>query len=211
MNTNTETTEMQANMCKLQKRMHKVLKTFCTLVCALNVVIASCTDVFAAELGNSIKLMEINELWAPPTSEMSYADLKSSYEYSDEEILALYRTVQGEAGAETLKGKTAVAAVVLNRFFGDNGFKGKKITDIVYSPSQFAPCGYNMGWFAKNNPEVIVAVKYAIQGFDPTAEAFPDKGALYFFADWNRGKYGVTTIKETGTRAIIIDRQCYYN
>ena len=143
-----------------------------------------------------------------PTVSMSYVELKTAYDYSEEELLAMYQTVQAEAGGESIKGKTAVAAVILNRFFGDNAFHNKdSIVSIIKSPNQFSSTNYSLEWFEENNPEVIEAVNYAIQGYDPTAELYPDEGALFFYADWNNGEYGQTIVVG---KAIVIDRQAYY-
>ena len=209
METKTEKEMATANLPKLQRRKYKYLRLLCTFICAMCLALNVSTDVFAAEAERSITPTEWFQMFL--TNEKTYSEEKQNYQYTPEELLALYLTVQGEAGAESLRGKMAVAAVALNRYFGDNAFHYNNIVETVYAPNQFAPArGYSVEWFINNNPEVIVAVNLAIQGFDPTAEAFPDEGALFFHADWRNGYYGCNKIMGEGkNKRIVIDRQSF--
>ena len=211
----------EASMRKLQRRKFYALKAIVTALFVASLVANVKIDAFAACKKETARVSIVHpdifkylyfRKEVPPTEEKSWEDRKTAYDYSDDELLAMYQVVQAEAGAESMRGKTAVAAVILNRFFGDNAFTpGEKITSLIV-PGQFARSNYSLEWFKANNPSVIKAVEYACQGYDPTAECYPEEGALYYYAEWNIGEFGETTIINKGTKyeSIVIDRQCYH-
>ena len=210
----------EASMPKLQRRKF-ALKAVATVFCVASLAVNAKMDAFAAKPGSKqtppIVRPKVEESLyfmkeKPPTENKSYEDRKTAYEYSQEELLAMCQVVQAEAGAESMHGKTAVAAVILNRFFGDNDFKpGEKITSLIV-PGQFARSNYSWEWFEENNSSVIKAVEWACKGYDPTAELYPGEGALYYYAEWNVCDFGETKIINEGTKyeAIVIDRQAYH-
>ena len=147
-----------------------------------------------------------------PTQAISNLEAKQSYVYSEEEKLAMAQVVYAEANAESLRGQMAVAAVILNRFFGDDPYyRHDSILNLIRQPGQFARSSLSRDTIKKLSPGCIEAVELAIMGYDPTAEIF-ENGALFYGADWKHGVYGQTSIHQRssdGATLMVIDRQAY--
>ncbi|QJT70460.1 lytic transglycosylase [Microcystis phage MaeS] len=103
---------------------------------------------------------------AAPVNNVAHSD----YSQSDIDILA--SLVQAEARGESITGKIAVAAVVLNRV-DDTQFPDS-IQGVIYQRGQFSPVS-NGSIHKRADSESYVAVQKAIEGQDPTY------GALYFY------------------------------
>ena len=90
----------------------------------------------------------------------------------------LYRECRGEC----FKGKVAVAAVILNRFYsGLSEFDTESIYAVVTQGSQFADISEVTMDDLDSVPECMEAVEAACKGWDPTREMFPE-GARHFYA-----------------------------
>ena len=171
-----------------------------SLVLVITISLSFCSKSFAAEVS------------IPPTQSFSNLEAKQSYSYSDAEKLAMAQVVYAEANGESLRGQTAVAAVILNRFFGnDPYYMHDSILNLINQPGQFAKCSLSRDTILKLSPGCIEAVELAILGYDPTAEIF-EHGALFYGADWKHGVYGQTSIHQRssdGATLMVIDRQAY--
>lgn len=94
------------------------------------------------------------------------------YVVSDEDTELLARLVYAEARGESLEGKTAVAAVVLNRVRSSKF--PNSIYEVIHEPGQFTPVEQNQ--LPTHVDETCRdAVIRALQGEDPTG------GALFFY------------------------------
>jgi N-acetylmuramoyl-L-alanine amidase len=93
---------------------------------------------------------------------------------SAEELQLLARLIEAESAAESLDGKVAVGAVVLNRL-SHNDFPAT-IQDIIYQKGQFE-CVSNgaLAKIGEPSEESVQAATKAFGGEDPT------DGALFFF------------------------------
>lgn len=101
--------------------------------------------------------------------------------FTKEEIQMMAQLVYGEARGEPLKGKVAVAAVVLNRIaspkFPDT------VAGVIFEPGAFTAVRDGQ-YYLQPEKEAYRAVYLAIAGWDPT------NGALYYFnpakasSDW---------------------------
>ena len=89
---------------------------------------------------------------------------------NDVDLLA--RLVNAEAGAESFKGKVAVASVILNRS-EDKRFP-KTIAGNIFQPHQFESVSNGLIW-QEPTRDSYKATEVAIKGWDPTY------GAKYFF------------------------------
>lgn len=92
--------------------------------------------------------------------------------YTTEEIDALERLVQCEAGTEDLDGRKLVAQVVLNRI--DTGIWGDDILSVIKSPGQFKPVSNGAYKVCDVDQVTKDAVVSALSGDDIS------KGAIYF-------------------------------
>ena len=92
--------------------------------------------------------------------------------YTTEEIDALERLVQCEAGTEDLDGRKLVAQVVLNRI--DTGIWGDDILSVIKSPGQFKPVSNGAYKVCDVDQTTKDAVVSALSGDDIS------KGAIYF-------------------------------
>ena len=201
----SDTEKLEGGRRVLQKT-SKVVKSIVMVVTFfMTVMLSSNLKAFAAEQDDEMLAM-VN-----PITSMTLVDAKTSYQYSQEEVLAVMQVVYGEASGESIKGKTAVAAVVLNRFFGVNNWPHDNIVNVTNQSGQFHRVNKSFEWIAANYPDIVFAVAYAMQGYDPTGEYFP-AGAEYFHADWKRGVLGETSIvtRNSGSVMMIIDHQAYY-
>lgn len=98
------------------------------------------------------------------------------YELTDEEMDALCRIVEAEAGSEDEDGKLLVANVVLNRV-KDKHFPdtvGEVIFQEKNGSYQFSPVGSGRFYRVTVSEETIAAVQRALEGEDIS------EGALYF-------------------------------
>lgn len=93
-------------------------------------------------------------------------------QYSVQEIDALERLVQCEAGCEDKTGKMLVADVVLNRI--DTGIWGNDILSVIEAPGQFKPVGNGAYKVTAATPDTKDAVMEALISEDIS------KGAIYF-------------------------------
>ena len=91
-----------------------------------------------------------------------------NYGFSQEEKNLMAKVVMAEAGTEPFEGKIAVAAVILNRYFG---WQSSSIEELIYAPNQFAIAD-------AISDEVVEAVEMACQGYDPVY------GLCHFVADY---------------------------
>jgi N-acetylmuramoyl-L-alanine amidase len=95
-----------------------------------------------------------------------------------EELQLLARLIEAEAMAESLEGKVAVGAVVLNRTVHPDF--PSAIEDVIYQEGQFqCVSGGSLAKIREPSEESMTAAKKALSGEDPT------DGALFFF---NPGK-----------------------
>ena len=101
-----------------------------------------------------------------------------AYDLPDEELDALLRIVEAEAGNEDEDGKLLVANVVLNRM--DSELFPDTVTGVVLQKekgiSQFSPVANGSFYRVKVSEETISAVGRALMGEDIS------QGALYFAA-----------------------------
>uniref|UniRef100_UPI004056F482 cell wall hydrolase n=1 Tax=Acetatifactor sp. TaxID=1872090 RepID=UPI004056F482 len=116
-------------------------------------------------------------------------DKQWKYELSREDLEALLRIVEAEAGGEDIEGKLLVANVVLNRV--ENEDFPDTVTEVVFQQSngvsQFSPVRNGRYWSVDISDETIEAVRRALEGEDIS------QGALYFaarkYADSDRMKW----------------------
>lgn len=98
------------------------------------------------------------------------------YELSEEDLEALLRIVEAEAGSEDEDGRLLVANVVLNRVNSES-FPAT-VTDVVFQQSegvtQFSPVASGRYYTVEISEETIAAVGRALMGEDIS------QGALYF-------------------------------
>lgn len=107
----------------------------------------------------------------------------------EEEMEALLRIVEAEAGTEDEDGKLLVANVVLNRV-ADENFPDS-VTGVVFQRekgvTQFSPVANGTYWKVQISEETVEAVERALNGEDIS------QGALYFaarkYADSDRMKW----------------------
>ena len=104
------------------------------------------------------------------------------YNLTMEDMVYIAKVVWAEARGESLEGKVAVAATILNRYVSDDPFFWKdSIKSVVTQPTQFA----SITGVTVNDldacPECMEAVVLACKGWDPTRDVFPNGGALYFY------------------------------
>ncbi len=105
------------------------------------------------------------------------------YDLSYEDMVYIAKVVWAEARGESLEGKVAVAAVILNRYFyGENEpFNRDSIYSVVTQSGAFASIRGVTMRDLDNVPECMYAVELACKGWDPTREMFPETGAMYFY------------------------------
>ena len=106
----------------------------------------------------------------PPMVGQSFVMLGT--QYSVQEIDALERLVECEAGCEDQIGKMLVADVVLNRI--DTGIWGNDILSVIEAPGQFKPVGNGAYKVTAATPDTKDAVMEALISEDIS------KGAIYF-------------------------------
>ncbi len=112
-----------------------------------------------------------------------------SYALSDEDLEALLRIVEAEAGCEDEEGKLLVANVVLNRV--NSGIFPGTVTGVVFQQengvSQFSPISNGRYYTVEISEATISAVGRALSGEDIS------EGALFFasrkYADSDRMKW----------------------
>lgn len=108
----------------------------------------------------------------------SVLEQKLAYNLSDEELEALLRIVEAEAGNEDEDGKLLVANVVLNRM--NSEVFPNSVTEVVFQKEkgvcQFSPVSNGSYYRVKVSDETISAVGRALMGEDIS------EGALYFVA-----------------------------
>lgn len=106
------------------------------------------------------------------TPDVIYLHDGSVCRVSEEEMELLAKLVYSEARGESLEGKIAVAAVVINRVRSE-AFPDT-VWDVIYEPRQFTPVEQNI--LPNHVDEVSMrAARLALQGEDPT------DGALFFY------------------------------
>ena len=93
-------------------------------------------------------------------------------QYSVQEIDALERLVECEAGCEDKTGKMLVADVVLNRM--GTGIWGNDMLSVIEAPGQFKPVGNGAYKVVAATPDTKAAVMEALMSEDIS------KGAIYF-------------------------------
>ena len=103
-----------------------------------------------------------------------YYDEITNYDFSDYEKELMAEIVLAEAGTEPFEGKIAVAAVILNRYFG---WHASSIEELIYAPNQFAPPACYLHQDPREE-EIVQAVELACKGSDPIC------GLCHFVADY---------------------------
>lgn len=104
------------------------------------------------------------------------------YELTAEDKKDIEKLLYREARGECYKGKVAVAAVVLNRYYSDNpGFNHDSIHGVITQSGAFASISNVTQSMLDTVPDLAEAVEDACRGWDPTREVF-EKGALFFYA-----------------------------
>lgn len=103
------------------------------------------------------------------------------YNISDYDKKVIEKLVYQESRGECLKGKVAVAAVVLNRYTSKSKkFDTSSIEAVVTQKYQFANISSVTEEQLATVPECKDAVEMALKGWDPTRQKFPE-GAKYFY------------------------------
>lgn len=92
--------------------------------------------------------------------------------YTANEIEMLAKLVHGEARAESMEGKVAVVAVVLNRLRSTTF--PNTVQGVIFEPRAFTAIDDGQ-YYTTPNTDAYRAVYYAIRGWDPSS------GALYYF------------------------------
>ncbi len=105
-------------------------------------------------------------------------DKQWAYELSQEDLEALLRIVEAEAGGEDEEGKLLVANVVLNRVAHEDF--PDTVSEVVFQRdngvTQFSPVRNGRYWTVEVSEETVKAVTRALEGEDIS------QGALYFAA-----------------------------
>ncbi|HHY09364.1 MAG TPA: LysM peptidoglycan-binding domain-containing protein [Firmicutes bacterium] len=141
--------------------------------------IAKAHGISWEELAELNKIKDPKKMWAgtilrlpAETTPLLMRSDGTFYEVTAKEKELLARLVYAEAAGESLEGKIAVAAVVLNRVrspvFPDT------VTDVIFQPGQFTPIENNL-LPAQTNDDCMQAVRRALSGEDPS------RGALFFY------------------------------
>lgn len=106
---------------------------------------------------------------------------KYYYQISNSEKKDIEKLVYQESRGESLEGKVAVAAVVLNRYMSkDKVFNTTSVSSIVTQSGQFADISTVTQEQLNEVPECSKAVELALKGWDPTRKGFSE-GAKYFY------------------------------
>lgn len=92
--------------------------------------------------------------------------------YTANEIEMLAKLVHGEARGESMEGKVAIAAVVLNRLRSSTF--PNTVQGVIFEPRAFTAIADGQ-YYTTPNQDAYRAVYYAIRGWDPSS------GALYYF------------------------------
>lgn len=104
------------------------------------------------------------------------------YDVSYEDKIIIGKTLFAECRGECFRGKVAVAAVILNRFYsGLPEFDTESIYTVITQGNQFADISKITIEDLESVPECMEAVEAACKGWDPTRELFPE-GAKHFYA-----------------------------
>lgn len=103
------------------------------------------------------------------------------YELSYEDKVYIAKVVYAESRGEPYEGQVAVAAVILNRFFSDDGrFNRESIYTVVTQSGQFASIADVTMEDLESVESCMQAVEDACKGWDPTRAQFPN-GAVFFY------------------------------
>ena len=131
------------------------------------------------------------------------------YNISDYDKKIIEKLVYKEARGESIEGKTAVAAVVLNRYVSkENYFNTTSIESIAMQNSQFADISEVSQEMLATYPDCKKAVDMALRGWDPTRKMFSN-GAKYFFEPNKIGKQ--EKAKREGITILKIGNHCFHN
>lgn len=132
------------------------------------------TDDFSSEFGIGIVELAVSGQRVVDYDLMIQPEFV--YELSEEELEALLRIVEAEAGSEDEDGRLLVANVVLNRVNSED-FPAT-VKDVVFQQSegvtQFSPVASGRYYTVEISEETIAAVGRALKGEDIS------QGALYF-------------------------------
>lgn len=99
------------------------------------------------------------------------------YNLTDEQIILLAKIIFAEAGNQSLRGKVAVGAVVLNRFVSEETDFGDTIEEVILGGS-FTSL---LEMTDEQMEQCLEAAELACKGWDPTRIKF-EEGALYFYS-----------------------------
>ena len=131
------------------------------------------------------------------------------YNISDYDKKIIEKLVYKEARGESIEGKTAVAAVVLNRYVSkENYFNTTSIESIAMQDSQFADISEVTQEMLDTYPDCKKAVDMALRGWDPTRKLFSN-GAKYFFEPNMISKQ--EKAKREGVTILKIGNHCFHN
>ena len=132
------------------------------------------TDDFSSELGIGIMELAVSGQRVVDYDLMDQPEFV--YELSEEDLEALLRIVEAEAGSEDEDGRLLVANVVLNRVNSEDF--PVTVKEVVFQQSegvtQFSPVASGRYYTVEISEETIVAVERALMGEDIS------QGALYF-------------------------------
>lgn len=130
------------------------------------------------------------------------------YILSEEDMMIIAKVVWAEARGECYKGKVAVAACILNRYFSDDQFFSREsILHTATQSGQFASIWDVTESDLNTVPECLDAVKDACRGWDPTREVF-EEGALYFYAP--KGVSGYQARIREGIKVMVIGNHNFH-
>lgn len=131
-------------------------------------------DDFLSELGIGIMELAVSGQRVVDYDLMDQPEVV--YELSEEDLEALLRIVEAEAGSEDEDGRLLVANVVLNRVNSEDF--PVTVKEVVFQQSegvtQFSPVASGRYYTVEISEETIVAVERALMGEDIS------QGALYF-------------------------------
>ncbi|MCI8411657.1 MAG: cell wall hydrolase [Clostridia bacterium] len=138
-----------------------------------------------------------------------FASEEYYYFVSDYDRKLIEKLVYREARGEMLKGKVAVAAVVLNRYSSnDEIFDRTSIENVIKQEGQFADISNVSQKMLNECPSCKEAVDLALRGWDPTREKFPE-GAKYFYEP--NLVSGQERIIREGIIVLKIGNHCFHN
>lgn len=160
-------------------------------------------------------IMEMNEEVEATSSPIEESGEQTQVIFSEDEKIAMGKTVYNEARGECEQGRIAIAAVILNRLWtgkAEYGAENGDIMEVITYPAAFAYPKDMTDEFFLNCPEYEIcmdAVEAAIAGEDPTKEHFQE-GALHFYSLIEELSEKAKAARE-GVDTYIIGNQAFHN